>query len=239
MSNLQIPEGVTYNSQGLVVAVVQDATSRDVLMVGHMNAAALARTVETGDVWFWSRRRGELWHKGATSGNYLRAREIRADCDGDALLVLAHPVGPTCHTGARSCFDAPPQHAAPHAWDVASLVENPTAQEAPMPPAPDPAASATVLDALFAVIEQRRRERPEGAYTTYLFDKGLDKICKKIGEEATEVVIAAKNHAPDEIAYEVADLFYHTLVLLAAGEVSPQAVWAELERRRGLPPRQR
>src|SRR5579872_1898708 len=126
-NNLPLPATVSYNSQGLVTAVVQDAASRAVLMVGHMNAEALTRTAETGDVWFWSRSRGELWHKGETSGNYLRAVEIRAD--GDALLVLVNPVGPTCHTGAWSCFDV--------------------ARDAAADAAPPDKASAAVLEALF------------------------------------------------------------------------------------------
>ncbi|GAC1433053.1 MAG: bifunctional phosphoribosyl-AMP cyclohydrolase/phosphoribosyl-ATP diphosphatase HisIE [Chloroflexota bacterium] len=230
MSKLQVPSGVNYSPQGLVTVVVQDAATREVLMVGHMNDAALARTVETGDVWFWSRRRQELWHKGATSGNYLRAQEIRADCDGDALLVLAEPAGPTCHTGARSCFAALSQGEGGSPGAQAAIGEDSPIEEP---------ASPAVLDSLFAVIEGRRRERPEGSYTTYLFDKGLDKICKKIGEEATEVVIAAKNASREEIQYEVADLFYHALVLLADTGTPPDAVWAELRRREGQTPRPR
>ena len=226
MSNLEVPQTVRYNAQGVVTAVIQDASTCEVLMVGYMTAEALARTVESGDVWFWSRSRQALWHKGETSGNYLRAVEIRADCDGDALLVLARPAGPTCHTGARSCFDAARQGAEGEGTPNAAAHAGGTA-------------TAAVLDDLFAVIEGRRRERPEGAYTTYLFEKGLDKICKKIGEEATEVVIAAKNAAPEEIQYEVADLFYHALVLLAATETPPEAIWAELRRREGQTPRPR
>ncbi len=222
-NTVQIPATVSYNSQGLVTAVVQDAATKDVLMVGFMNAEALARTVETGDAWFWSRSRQMLWHKGETSGNYLRVVELRADCDGDALLVRARPEGPTCHTGARSCFQT--------AQDGSDAVRHDGLEEA----SPSP----MVLDSLFEVIEGRRLRRPEGAYTTYLFDKGIDKICKKIGEEAAEVIIAAKNGSVGEITSEMADLFYHALVLLAATETPPGAIWEELGRRQGQTPRPR
>jgi len=226
VTTLSIPPTVSYNSQGLLTAVVQDAHTHAVLMVGYMNADALSRTVQSGEAWFWSRSRQALWHKGATSGNYLRVVELRADCDGDALLVLAHPQGPTCHTGARSCFD-------PVDGPLDASSERPAAE------ASDKEATPAVLASLFEVIEGRRRQRPEGAYTTYLFDKGVDKICKKIGEEATEVVIAAKNASAAELTSEMADLFYHALVLLAATETPPGGVWEELRRRQGQLPRPR
>jgi len=213
-----------FDAQGLLPAVVQDAATRQVLMVGYMNREALRRTLATGRVWFWSRSRGRLWQKGETSGHYLHVRALHLDCDGDVLLVEAEPAGPTCHTGAVSCFfhalDAPARAAV-----LAALAADSALAE---PAAPD----GRVVEALFAVIQQRQRERPEGSYVVRLLDGGVDRIAKKIGEEATEVVIAAKNGAPAEITWEVADLWFHTLVLLAASGLSPADIWRELERRR-------
>ncbi|HLI26808.1 MAG TPA: bifunctional phosphoribosyl-AMP cyclohydrolase/phosphoribosyl-ATP diphosphatase HisIE [Chloroflexota bacterium] len=213
-----------FDAQGLLPAVVQDAATRQVLMVGYMNREALRRTLATGRVWFWSRSRGRLWQKGETSGHSLHVRALHLDCDGDVLLVEAEPAGPTCHTGAVSCFfhalDAPARAAVLAALDADSALAEPAA--------PD----GRVVEALFAVIQQRQRERPEGSYVVRLLDGGVDRIAKKIGEEATEVVIAAKNGAPAEITWEVADLWFHTLVLLAASGLSPADIWRELERRR-------
>jgi phosphoribosyl-ATP pyrophosphohydrolase/phosphoribosyl-AMP cyclohydrolase len=204
-----------FDANGLIPAVVQDARSGAVLMLGWMNEEALRRTQESGLVWFWSRSRGALWQKGETSGNVLRVVEIRRDCDDDVLLVLADPAGPTCHTNQPSCF------------------HRRLDDEAVLPPA----SPAAPFAELFAVIEERRRQRPAGSYTTYLFDQGIDKISKKIGEEAAEVIIAAKNGDPAPLAGEVADLWYHSLVLLAAAGLSPEDVLAVLrERRRDTPP---
>lgn len=212
-----------FDANGLIPAVVQDATTRQVLMVGYMDREALRRTLETGQAWFWSRSRRELWHKGATSGHYLNVRSLRLDCDGDTLLIEAEPAGPTCHTGATSCFfnDLPPE-------DRAALAA-PPAESAP-PPAAAPVEGP--IEALFAVIQQRQRERPEGSYVAKLLDDGIDRIAKKVGEEATEVVIAAKNGDPAALTWEVADLWFHSLVLLAACGLTPADIWAELERRR-------
>jgi phosphoribosyl-AMP cyclohydrolase / phosphoribosyl-ATP pyrophosphohydrolase len=226
-----------YDVNGLIPAVVQDAATREVLMVGYMNRESVQRTVETGQAWFWSRSRGELWHKGATSGNYLNVRALRVDCDGDTLLVEAEPAGPTCHTGAVSCFFneleaadvrpsagmALPGEAAPSAASVEH-------------PAPAERAGGSLdgrtVEALFAVIQERQRLRPEGSYVAKLLDAGVDRIAKKIGEEATEVVIAAKNAERGEITWEVADLWFHSLVLLAASGLTPADIWQELDRRR-------
>jgi phosphoribosyl-ATP pyrophosphohydrolase/phosphoribosyl-AMP cyclohydrolase len=217
-----------FDAQGLLAAVVQDAATRQVLMVGYMDREALRRTLTTGRVWFWSRSRGRLWQKGETSGHYLQVRALHLDCDGDVLLVEAEPAGPTCHTGAVSCFfhtlDAPARAAVLAALDTA-----PSPAPGPVEP---PALDGRVVEALFAVIQQRQRARPEGSYVVRLLDGGVDRIAKKIGEEATEVVIAAKNGAPAEITWEVADLWFHTLVLLAASGLSPTDIWRELERRR-------
>jgi phosphoribosyl-ATP pyrophosphohydrolase/phosphoribosyl-AMP cyclohydrolase len=210
-----------WDASGLVTAVVQHAETGAVLMVGHMNAASLGRTLAGPHVWFWSRSRQELWEKGATSGHYLNVVSVTADCDGDALLVRALPIGPTCHTGRASCFHRPMTDPA---YDAAASLE---------------AAGPDVLRAVEAVIAQRQAEMPEGSYTTYLFREGVDKIAKKVGEETAEVLIGAKNvergdaDGPALLANEVADLFYHTLVLLRATGVPTDAVWDALAHRRG------
>ena len=226
-----------YDANGLIPAVVQDATTRQVLMVGYMNRESVQRTVETGQAWFWSRSRAELWHKGATSGNYLNVRAIRVDCDGDTLLVEAEPVGPTCHTGAVSCFfnELDAGDVRPSGERSAAAVESGPAAPANGHAASDQEAATRdgrTVEALFAVIQERQRLRPEGSYVAKLLDAGVDRIAKKIGEEATEVVIAAKNADHGEITWEVADLWFHSLVLLAASGLTPADIWHELDRRR-------
>lgn len=198
-----------FDEKGLIPAVVQDARTRDVLMVAYMDREAVEKTLEGPDVWFFSRSRNELWHKGETSGNYLKVVEVRADCDGDTLLVLANPVGPACHTGNQTCF-----------------FEKPLAGTGDVP------SSASVLDRLYEVIAQRKRDMPEGSYTTKLFKDGAPRIAQKVVEEAGEVVIAAVAENGGSTSEEVADLLYHTLVLLAASDIDPAEVWAELEKRR-------
>lgn len=198
-----------FDNNGLVPAIVQHVRSGEVLMLGYMNEEALAQTRASGLVTFWSRSRQELWQKGATSGNVLRVVELRQDCDGDALLVLAEPAGPTCHTGARSCF-------------YRTIEEQPA--ESPQP-------ASAVLSQLADLIERRKQEQTEGSYTVKLLNGGPERIGKKVGEEATEVVIGAMKGDRQELAYETADLFYHTLVLLAHQGVTPEQVWAELARR--------
>lgn len=198
-----------FDEKALIPAIVQHARSGEVLMLGFMNEDALRRTVESGLVTFWSRSRQALWQKGETSGNVLRLVEIRQDCDGDALLVLAEPAGPTCHTGEPSCFHT-------------TLDGAPAAGRVP---------ASLILTQIGDVIARRAAERPEGSYTVKLLDGGVDRIGKKIGEEAAEVIIAAKNAAPDELRWELADLLYHSLVLLAQQGVPLEAVWAELRRR--------
>lgn len=205
---------MNFNDNGLIPAIVQHARSGEVLMLGYMNEDALRRTLDSGLVTFWSRSRGELWQKGATSGNVLRLVEVRLDCDGDALLVLAEPDGPTCHTGERSCF-----HRA-------------LSEERIDRPAPPSAILARLAD----VIGQRAAERPEGSYTARMLDGGVDRIGKKIGEEAAEVIIAAKNASHPELAWELADLFFHSLLLLADRGLAPEAVWEELRRRHAPAP---
>jgi phosphoribosyl-ATP pyrophosphohydrolase/phosphoribosyl-AMP cyclohydrolase len=200
---------VQFDEKGLIPAIVQHARSGEVLMLGYMNEEALRLTQESGLVTFWSRSRGEIWQKGATSGNVLRLVELRQDCDGDALLVLAEPAGPTCHTGERTCFHR-------------DLHDRLLTQIRP---------ASAVLSALNERIEERRADADEGSYTAKLLRGGVDRIGKKIGEEAAEVIIAAKNNSRAELTYEAADLIYHSLVLLAHQGVAPEEVWAELDRR--------
>jgi phosphoribosyl-AMP cyclohydrolase / phosphoribosyl-ATP pyrophosphohydrolase len=198
-----------YDNNGLIPAIVQHARSGEVLMLGYMNEESLRLTHESGLVTFWSRSRGEIWQKGATSGNTLRLVALRQDCDGDALLVLAEPSGPTCHTGERSCF-------------YRDLGEATLAA----PPVP-----GSIVARLADLIHQRGAQQDEGSYTAKLLRGGVDRIGKKIGEEAAEVIIAAKNASASELTYEMADLIYHSLVLLESQGVTPEDVWRELERR--------
>jgi phosphoribosyl-ATP pyrophosphohydrolase/phosphoribosyl-AMP cyclohydrolase len=202
------PEDVRFDERGLVPAIVQDARTREVLTLAYMNEESLRRTLAGGETWFWSRSRTELWHKGATSGNTQRVVEVRLDCDSDALVVLVEPRGPACHTGAVSCFDGE---------EVESRA----------------AGIGNLLDELYAVVEARRREMPEGSYTTYLFEKGLNKILKKVGEEAAEVIIAAKDEDRGALTAETADLVYHLLVLMVERGLTLESLAAELARRRG------
>ncbi|WML46965.1 bifunctional phosphoribosyl-AMP cyclohydrolase/phosphoribosyl-ATP diphosphatase HisIE [Neobacillus sp. PS3-34] len=188
-------EEIKFDTSGLVPAIVQDAETKEVLTLAYMNRESLGKTLETGETWFYSRSRQELWHKGATSGNTQSVTSMKYDCDKDALLVLVNPKGPACHTGAVSCF-------------TESVFEG---QEKVSSVGAD---SYAILAKLEQLIVEREVQRPEGAYTTYLFEKGVDKILKKVGEEASEVIIAAKNRDAEELKWEAADLLYHLMVLL-------------------------
>lgn len=220
-------EDVRFDERGLVPAIVQDARTREVLTLAYMNAESLRRTLESGETWFWSRSRGELWHKGATSGHTQRVVGLSVDCDEDALVVLVEPAGPACHTGARTCFH--------HEMDGAAAASLRTKDEAVEGSETTGAAAGAnlgeTLEGLYAVVEARRRERPEGSYTSYLFEKGLDKILKKVGEETAETIIAAKNGDNVSLAAEVSDLLYHLVVLLVERGLSLEEVGRELERR--------
>jgi phosphoribosyl-AMP cyclohydrolase / phosphoribosyl-ATP pyrophosphohydrolase len=209
-------EEVRFDERGLVAAVVQDARTREVLTLAYMNEESLRRTLSEGETWFWSRSRSELWHKGATSGHTQRVVDLRLDCDGDALVVLVEPRGPACHTGARSCFGEG---------------ETAEGETAGAESAADAADFGDVLERLFAVVEARRRERPEGSYTTYLFDKGLNKILKKVGEESAETIIAAKDEDDAALTAEMSDLIYHLVVLMVERGVTLDALAGELARR--------
>lgn len=199
-------ENIKFDDKGLVTAVVQDANTKEVLTVAYMNKESLEKTLELGETWFYSRSREALWHKGATSGNVQKVVSIKADCDGDALVVEVLPAGPACHNGTTSCFTTVLQEKAK-------------------------VGSVSIIPELVKVIEKREQDMPEGAYTTYLFDKGIDKICKKVGEEATEVVIGAKNRDAEEVKWEAADLIYHLLVLLQEQKVNVFDVLHVLEKR--------
>src|SRR5436190_18497402 len=194
-----------FDERGLIPAIVQDAITRQVLTLAYMNAECLARTVETNETWFWSRSRNQLWHKGETSGNTQRVVEMITDCDDDAVVVLVEPAGPACHTGDVSCFHNP-------AHEHGSL--------------------SLLLDQLYQLVQTRERTRPDNSYTTYLFNEGIDKILKKVGEESAETIIAAKNESVVPLVGEVSDLLYHLIVLLVARGVTLDQVRQELATRR-------
>lgn len=213
------PAALTYDADGLLPVVVQDVPTGAVLMLAYANREAVERTQESGAAWFWSRSRGELWEKGATSGNRLHVTDVRADCDGDALLYRVDRDGPACHTGARSCFEQP---------------------------ADGPGGAALELGWLWRVLESRRGADPEASYTARLLAAGVERAARKVGEEATETVIAAlgaggedggDEDGGDHLTAEAADLLYHLLVLLlaAGGEVTPERVATELRRRHARP----
>lgn len=202
------------NDQGLIPAIAQDINTGQVLMLGYMNPGSLKRTVEGEQVWFYSRSREDLWHKGEVSGNYLNLREAWLDCDADTILLKVEPDGPACHTGEVSCF-------------YTSMDEVPADYE-------KSEAGSGVLEEIFALIQDRQREMPEGSYTVQLLQAGIPRIAQKVIEEAGETAIAAVQGADkDALVGEVADLLYHTLVLLAAADAKPGEVWAKLRERRG------
>jgi phosphoribosyl-AMP cyclohydrolase / phosphoribosyl-ATP pyrophosphohydrolase len=213
---MKVPiEQIKFDERGLVPVVVQDFNTRQVLTLAWMNAESLRRTVETKETWFFSRSRASLWHKGETSGHTQRVTDILVDCDSDALTILVEPNGPACHTGQQTCFHNELKEA-DLSEEIADRLFDPGA----------------VLNELYALIETRKRDRPAGSYTTYLFDQGLDKILKKVGEEASETIIAAKNKDASLLAGEVSDLVYHLLVLMVERGVTLEQVREELTRRR-------
>jgi phosphoribosyl-AMP cyclohydrolase / phosphoribosyl-ATP pyrophosphohydrolase len=211
-------DDVKFDERGLVPAIVQDARTHRVLTLAYMNVESLRRTLETGETWFWSRSRGELWHKGETSGHIQRVVDAYVDCDGDALVVRVEPAGPACHTGKNSCF-----HNVLREADQKSTEESAVAASNDL---------GGLLNSLYALVETRKRERPQGSYTTYLFDQGLDKILKKLGEEASETIIAAKNEDAGALTKESCDLLYHLIVLLVERGVTLTGVHDELVLRR-------
>ena len=198
-------EELKFDEKGLIPAVVVDAVTKQVLTLAYMNRESLALSMEKGLTCFWSRSRQELWLKGETSGNYQHIVSITADCDKDALVVMVEKDGPACHTGAESCFHNP-------LWQSAERRE-------------------FSLEGLYGLLTDRNASRPEGSYTTYLFEKGIDKILKKVGEECTEVIIAAKAGDQRETVYELADLMYHAMVLMVQMGISVEDVQKELASR--------
>ena len=199
-------KNLKYNADGLIPTIITDAADGAVLMLGYMNAESLGITLEKKKVCFFSRSRQKLWLKGETSGNFLNVVSIKTDCDADTLLITAKPDGPTCHTGARSCF-------------FEDIYEDEDAEQ------------AFCLDDLMKLIEGRKTDPKEGSYTTYLFEKGIDKILKKVGEECTEVIIAGKGGDRAEAIFEIADLTYHIMVMMTDMGISLDEVRAELASR--------
>ena len=198
-------DDLKFNSHGLIPAIVVDAGSGKVLTLAYMNRESLSISMDEGRTCFWSRSRKELWRKGEESGNVQHIRSIVADCDRDALVVTVDKEGPACHLGTDSCFN-----------DPVYLKES---------------AEPFSVKGLYALLEGRKRDLPEGSYTTYLFEKGLDKILKKVGEESTEVIIAGKAQDKAETIYEIADLMYHVMVLMVEMGISVDDVMTELASR--------
>ena len=198
-------EELKFDEKGLIPAIVVDAVTKRVLTLAYMNKESLKITMEKGLTCFWSRSRQELWLKGETSGNYQHVVSITADCDKDALVVVVEPDGPACHKGTTSCFENP-------VWESEELHE-------------------FSYEGLIKLIEGRKTEKKEGSYTTYLFEKGIDKILKKVGEECTEVIIAGKADDKKETIYEIADLAYHVMVLMIQMGISLEDIHRELASR--------
>ncbi|WP_438319158.1 bifunctional phosphoribosyl-AMP cyclohydrolase/phosphoribosyl-ATP diphosphatase HisIE [Sporosarcina sp. FA9] len=206
MMSLQI-ENVLFDEKGLVPAIVQDDKTGKVLMLAYMNKESLLKTIETKETWFYSRSRQELWNKGATSGNRQTVKRLSLDCDNDSVLVQVTPMGPSCHTGVETCF-----------YNTEYEEETP---------------NRAIISDLIVEIKNRRANPVEGSYTSYLFREGIDKVLKKIGEESSEVIIGAKNEDKLELTSELADLTYHSLVLMEIAGVSIEDVKKELLKRSG------
>ncbi|SDY77329.1 bifunctional phosphoribosyl-AMP cyclohydrolase/phosphoribosyl-ATP diphosphatase HisIE [Tindallia californiensis] len=193
-----------FDEDGLIPAIIQEASSGEVLMMAYMNRESLEKTLETGTTWFYSRRRKRLWNKGESSGNQQIVKGIRYDCDGDTLLLQVEQIGVACHTGEKSCF-------------YRELVESDRGS-----------GQQQVLRILEGIIKERRENPKEGSYTNYLFDNGLDKILKKVGEEASEVIIASKNEHSADLIGEISDLIYHMMVLMQEKQITLDDVSEEL-----------
>jgi len=201
-------EGLKFDEHGLIPAIIIDAESNTVLMLAYMNEESLRISIDEGRTCFWSRSRNELWRKGETSGNIQNIVSIKTDCDKDSLLVTVRKNGPACHTGAESCF-------------FENIYINSSSEQG----------TPFSLEALHQIIEDRKENRMSGSYTTYLFEKGVDKILKKLGEESTEIIIAAKAGDKKETVYELADFVYHALVLMTEMKITPDDVMKELASR--------
>jgi phosphoribosyl-ATP pyrophosphohydrolase/phosphoribosyl-AMP cyclohydrolase len=208
---------IKFDDNGLVPVVVQDAENGQVLMVAYANQEALEKTLETKRTHFWSRSRNRLWEKGEESQNFQEVKDFFLDCDRDTVLILVNQRGVACHTGSRSCFF------------TSANVEDQSATSLGF------SRTDKTLEEVYQVIEDRKRNPREGSYVSGLFNEGLDRILKKVGEEAGETIIAAKNKSREEIIYEVADLWFHTLIALAYFGISPEEIYQELGRRFGKP----
>lgn len=202
---------IKLNERGLVPAIAQDANTGEVLMMGYVSPGSIKKSLASGQIWFYSRSREELWHKGGVSGNYLNLKEALVDCDEDTLLFKVEPTGPACHTGNRTCFF--------------QALEQPTKYERDE-------ASDAILHELFSVIKDRQMDKPEDSYTANLLRQGPGRIAQKVVEEAGETAIAAVTQEKAQTVSELADLWYHSLVLLAALDLTPEALWKELRSRR-------
>jgi phosphoribosyl-ATP pyrophosphohydrolase/phosphoribosyl-AMP cyclohydrolase len=221
MSKVDVTEIISklkFDAQGLIPAIVQDSSTGKVLTLAYMNQEALELSLQHRETYFWSRSRGKLWHKGETSGNTQKIVRIDVDCDGDTLILSVEPLGPACHTGQESCFHRP-------LFTIESEGSRTYETESVNP------GFSAVVERLLRVIRDRKKEMPEGSYTTYLFTQGLDKILKKIGEESAETIIAAKNKSKAELTLESADLLYHLFVLFVNEGLEVEDVWLELEKR--------
>lgn len=212
-----LKNAIRFDDRGLVPVVTQDYATKEVLMVAYMNEEAFDKTIETGKVTYFSRSRNKLWLKGETSGHFQLVKDIKLDCDGDTILIEAEQIDAACHTGNKTCFYRTMRNGI---WE-----ENAESGVDKRP-------SARVLQEVYDVIVDRTIHPKEGSYTNYLFTKGLDKILKKVGEEAAEVIIAAKNKSKEEIRYEVSDLMYHLMVLLVERGLTLEDIYGELEGRR-------
>ena len=202
---------IQLDNQGLVPAIAQHAETGEVLMLGYMNEGSLHRTLEGEEVWFYSRSQSDLWHKGETSGNYLRVKSAYLDCDGDTILLKVIPDGPTCHTGKPSCF-----------FTVIESEREFISYEK----------GSGVVEELFSVIQDRKNSLVPESYTSELFNQGAERVAQKVVEEAGEVAIAGVTGKKEVLASEVADLLYHTLVLMSSNDIKPEAVWSVLRNRR-------
>lgn len=200
-------EKLHYDKNGLIPAIIQDSKTMEVLMFAYMSKESLKKTLETKRTWFYSRSRQRLWNKGETSGNFQDVVAVKYDCDEDALLILVKPKGPSCHTNENSCFYR----------DILKANDN--------------YGNVHIVNHLYKVIKDRKDHPKEGSYTNYLFDSGIDKILKKVGEENAETIIAAKNNSKEELVYEASDLIYHLLVLLVNENVALEDIYRELEGR--------
>ncbi len=213
-------DNIKFDDNGLVPAIIQQEKTGTVLMLAYMNRESLQKTIETGVTWFFSRSRKSLWQKGETSGHVQRVQQIYYDCDGDTLLIQVEQVGVACHEGTFSCFRRTLDQQS--VTDEASVTISPAYGQS----------VSTILHELYHVVNDRKSNPKAGSYTTYLFEKGQDKILKKVGEEAAETIIASKNNSKEELLYEMADLWYHCLVLLAYHNVSISELLEELQKRR-------